>query len=41
MILYKIWIPEPEYPFYDFKAQDRKVINASMVALLVKLYVSF
>lgn len=33
-----IWIPEPEYLFYDFKAQDRKVINASMVALLVKLY---
>lgn len=33
-----IWIPEPEYLFYDFKVQDRKVINASMVALLVKLY---
>lgn len=33
-----MWIPEPKYLFYDFKAQDRKVINASMVALLVKLY---
>lgn len=33
-----IWIPEPEYLFYDFKAQDRKIINASMVALLIKLY---
>lgn len=33
-----IWIPEPEYLFSDFKAQDRKVINASMVALLIKLY---
>lgn len=33
-----IWIPEPEYLFYDFKAQDRKIINASMIALLVKLY---
>ena len=33
-----MWVPEPEYLFYDFKPQDRKVINASMVALLVKLY---
>ncbi len=33
-----IWVPEPKYSFYDFKAQDRKVINASMVALLIKLY---
>ena len=33
-----IWIPEPEYLFHVFKAKDRKVINASMVALLVKLY---
>lgn len=33
-----IWVPEPEYLFYDFKSQDRKVINASMVALLIKLY---
>ncbi len=33
-----MWIPEPEYLFYDFKPQDKKVINASMVALLVKLY---
>lgn len=33
-----MWVPEPEYLFHDFKVQDRKVINASMVALLVKLY---
>ncbi len=33
-----MWIPEPEYLFYDFKPQDKKVINTSMVALLVKLY---
>lgn len=33
-----MWIPEPEYFFYDFKAQNRKIINATMVALLVKLY---
>ncbi len=33
-----MWVPEPEYLFHDFKTQDRKVINASMVALLVKLY---
>ena len=33
-----LWIPEPEYLFHDFKSQDRKVINASMVALLIKLY---
>lgn len=33
-----MWIPEPEYLFYDFKSQDRKIINASMVALLIKLY---
>lgn len=33
-----MWIPEPEYLFYNFKLQDKKVINTSMVALLVKLY---
>lgn len=33
-----IWVPEPEYLFHDFKPQDRCVINACMVALLVKLY---
>ena len=33
-----IWVPEPKYHFNDFKTQDKKVINASMVALLVKLY---
>ena len=33
-----IWVPEPEYLFYDFKSQDRKVINASMVALIIKFY---
>ncbi len=33
-----MWVPEPEYLFHVFKAKDRKVINASMVALLVKLY---
>lgn len=33
-----VWIPEPEYLFYEFKPQDKKIINASMVALLVKLY---
>jgi len=33
-----MWVPEPEYLFYDFKSKDRKIINASMVALLIKLY---
>ena len=33
-----MWIPEPKYRFYNFKPQDKKVINASMVALLIKLY---
>lgn len=33
-----IWVPEPKYLFYDFRVQDRKTINACMVALLVKLY---
>ncbi len=33
-----IWVPEPEYLFHDFKPENRKVINSSMVALLVKLY---
>lgn len=33
-----MWIPEPKYLFNDFKPQDKKIINSSMVALLVKLY---
>ena len=33
-----MWVPEPEYLFYDFNAHNRKIINASMVALLIKLY---
>lgn len=33
-----MWVPEPDYLFYDFKDQDRKVINASMVSLLIRLY---
>lgn len=33
-----MWIPEPEYHFNNFKPQEKEVINASMVALLVKLY---
>ncbi len=33
-----IWIPEPKYFFHNFEEQDRRVINASMIALLIKLY---
>lgn len=33
-----IWIPEPKYNFNEFKDKDKKIINASMVALLIKLY---
>ncbi len=33
-----MWIPEPEYHFRNFTAEERKVINSSMVAMLVNLY---
>lgn len=33
-----IWVPEPEYHFREFSHLERKVVNTSMVAALVKLY---
>ena len=33
-----IWIPEPEYHFDAFSEKDRKIINSSMIAMLIKLY---
>lgn len=33
-----MWVPEPIYLFHNFKAKDKKVINSSMVALLISLY---
>ena len=33
-----IWIPEPNYHFKVFNENERKVINSTMVAILVKLY---
>ena len=33
-----IWVPEPYYHFEVFKENDRKVINSTMIAMLIKLY---
>ena len=33
-----VYVPEPEYHFSSFSAEERKVINSSMIALLVKMY---
>ena len=33
-----VWIPEPKYHFENFNENDKKMINSSMVALLIKLY---
>ena len=33
-----IWVPEPDYHFKNFNNEERKIINATMVALIVKLY---
>ena len=33
-----MWVPEPEYLFHDFNSHDKKIINSSMVALLIKFY---
>ena len=33
-----MWVPEPIYHFKEFSQEEREVINASMVALLIKLY---
>lgn len=33
-----IWIPEPEYHFETFNENDRKIINSTMIAMLIKLY---
>ncbi len=33
-----IWIPEPQYHFEEFSQEDRKVINSSMIAILVKCF---
>ena len=33
-----MWIPEPNYHFENFTDEQKRIINSSMVALLVKLY---
>ena len=33
-----VWKPEPEYLFYDFNDNDKKVMTSSMVALLIKFF---
>ncbi len=33
-----VYVPEPEYHFSSFSEEERKVINSSMIALLVKMY---
>ena len=33
-----IWVPEPEYHFQEFSQEDRRVINSSMIAILVKCF---
>ena len=33
-----IWVPEPEYHFQEFSQEDRRVINSSMIAILVKYF---
>ena len=31
-------LPEPEYHFETFNENDRKIINSTMIAMLIKLY---
>lgn len=33
-----VYVPEPDYHFRSFSNEERKVINSSMIALLVKMY---
>lgn len=33
-----VYVPEPDYHFRSFSEEERKVINSSMIALLVKMY---
>lgn len=33
-----VYVPEPDYHFRSFLDEERKVINSSMIALLVKMY---
>ena len=33
-----VWVPEPNYHFKKFTEHERKIVNVSMVAALVKLY---
>lgn len=33
-----VYVPEPDYHFRSFSDEERKVINSSMIALLVKMY---
>lgn len=33
-----IYVPEPYYRFEEFSEQERKVVNASMIAMLIRLY---
>lgn len=33
-----IWIPEPKYHFQIFNERERKIINSTMIAMLIKLY---
>ena len=33
-----VYVPEPDYHFSSFSEEERKIINSSIVALLVKMY---
>lgn len=33
-----IWIPEPNYHFNSFSSEEKRVINTTMIAMLIKLY---
>lgn len=33
-----VWKPEPEYHFKEFSEEERKIVNSSMIALLIKFF---
>lgn len=33
-----MWVPEPQYYFQDFSQESRKIINSSMIAMLIKFF---
>lgn len=33
-----MWVPEPQYNFKEFTDKERKIVNSSMVAMLIELY---